>query len=55
MSDADGKSIVWGQVENVNLRAHAREDDVTFAEALRTSQRAQRLRRSTSAVRREER
>jgi len=37
MSDAYGEGIVRGQVENVNLRIHARDDDVMFAEALRTS------------------
>ena len=38
MSDAYGKGIVRGQVEIASLRVHAREDDVTFAEAPRTSQ-----------------
>ena len=37
MSDAYGKGIVRGQAENVNLRVNARDDDVTHAEALKTS------------------
>ena len=38
MSDAYGKGIVRGQVENTNLRAYAKENDVTFAESFRTCQ-----------------
>ena len=38
MSDAYGKGIVRGQVENTNLRAYAKENDVTFAECFRTCQ-----------------
>ena len=38
MSDAYGKGIVRGQVENTNLRAYAKDNDVTFAEAFRTGQ-----------------
>ena len=38
MSDAYGKGIVRGQVENTNLRAHAKPNDVTFAESIRTCQ-----------------
>lgn len=37
MSDAYGKGIVRGQVENTNLRALAKSSDVTFAECIRTS------------------
>ena len=36
MSDAYGKGIVRGQVECANLRAYARDDDVTAAESNRT-------------------
>ena len=37
MSDAYGKGIVRGQAENTNLRANAKESDVTHAETFRTS------------------
>ena len=36
LSDAYGKGIVRGQVECANLRAYAREDDVTSAESIKT-------------------
>ena len=36
MSDAYGKGIVRGQIENMNLRAHARDRDVTAAESINT-------------------
>ena len=38
MSDAYGKGIVRGQVENTNLRASGKDNDVTHAETFRTSQ-----------------
>eukprot|EP00959_Pyramimonas_sp_CCMP1952_P107683 2251618-Pyramimonas_sp.AAC.1 len=38
MSDAYGKGIVRGQVECANLRAFAREGDVTAAEAMKSCQ-----------------
>ena len=38
MSDAYGKGIVRGQAENTNLRAYAKDSDVTFAECFRTCQ-----------------
>ena len=38
LSDAYGKGVVRGQVENTNLRAYARDDDVTAAECIRTSE-----------------
>ena len=38
MSDAYGKGIARGQVENTNLRVYAKENDVTFAECFRTCQ-----------------
>ena len=38
MSDAYGKGIVRWQVENTNLRAYAKDNDVTFAECFRTCQ-----------------
>ena len=37
-SDAYGKGIVRGQVENTNLRAYHKESDVTFSETFRTCQ-----------------
>ena len=37
MSDAYGKGIVRGQVENMNLRAYTDWSDVTFAETLSTA------------------
>ena len=40
MSDAYGKGIVRGQAENVNLRVNARDDAVTHAETLKTSETA---------------
>ena len=38
MSDAYGKGVVRGQAENTNLRAYAKENDVTAAESVRTAQ-----------------
>ena len=38
MSDAYGKGIVRGQVENTNLRVYSKDNDVTFAECFRTCQ-----------------
>ena len=38
MSDAYGKGIVRGQVENTNLRAYSRDSDVTSAESIKTCQ-----------------
>eukprot|EP00973_Karenia_brevis_P049867 6924239-Karenia_brevis.AAC.1 len=38
MSDAYGKGIVRGQAENTNLRAYTKDNSVTSAEAIRTSQ-----------------
>ena len=38
MSDAYGKGIVRGQVENTNLRAYSRDTDVTSAESIKTCQ-----------------
>eukprot|EP00973_Karenia_brevis_P051267 7121397-Karenia_brevis.AAC.1 len=38
MSDAYGKGIVRGQAECTNLRAYAKEHDVTFAESLQTGE-----------------
>ena len=38
MSDAYGKGIVRGQIENTNLRVYSKENDVTFAECFRTCQ-----------------
>ena len=38
MSDAYGKGIVRGQVENTNLRACGKENAVTHAETFRSSQ-----------------
>ena len=38
MSDAYGKGIVRGQVENVNLRVYAKDNDVTAAETMKTSE-----------------
>ena len=35
MSDAYGKGIVRAQVENTNLRAYAREYDITSAESIK--------------------
>ena len=40
MSDAYGKAVVRAQVENTNLRAYARERDITSAESIRTCQTA---------------
>ena len=36
LSDALGKGIVRGQVENTNLRVHGKDHDVTAAECFRT-------------------
>ena len=36
MSDAYGKGIVRGQVENTKLLAYARDHDVTAAESIKT-------------------
>ena len=38
MSDAYGKGIVRAQVENNNLRAYAKEHDITSAESIKTCQ-----------------
>jgi hypothetical protein len=38
MSDAYGKGIVRGQVENTNLRAYHKDNAVTFSETFRTCQ-----------------
>ena len=38
MSDAYGKGVVRGQVENTNLRAYSRDNDVTSAESIKTCQ-----------------
>lgn len=35
-SDAYGRGIVRGQVENANLRAYNKDSDATFAESIRT-------------------
>ena len=37
MSDAYGRGVVRGQVENTNLRAHMKENSVTHAETVRTA------------------
>ena len=36
MNDAYGKGIVRGQVENTNLRAYSKDNDVTPAESIKT-------------------
>ena len=36
LSDAYGRGVVRGQVENTNLRAYQKESDVTFAECIKT-------------------
>ena len=36
LNDLYGKGIVRGQVENTNLRAYSRKDDITSAEAIMT-------------------
>ena len=36
LNDLYGKGIVRGQVENTNLRAYSRKDDITAAEAIMT-------------------
>ena len=36
MSDAYGKGIVCGQVENTQLRAYVQDNDVTVAESMNT-------------------
>ena len=38
MSDAYGKGIVRGQVENTHLRAYSRDNDATSAESIKTCQ-----------------
>ena len=38
LSNAYGKGIVRGQVENTNLRAYTRDSDVTSAESIKTCQ-----------------